>query len=80
MYVNIKINAFNAFNFFFKIVSLKDEIAMLKKLRCVWFAAHDTEGQPFSGNELGGGGGWSTKLNYKNGWNLGKKVCKNVDY
>lgn len=73
MYVYIKINAFNAFNFF-KIVSLKDEIAMLKKLRCVWFAAHDTEGQPFSGNELGGGGGVVYKAeNYKNGWNLGKK-------
>lgn len=80
MYVYIKINAFNAFNFF-KIVSLKDEIAMLKKLRCVWFAAHDTEGQPFSGNELGGGGGWSTKLKIiKMVEILGKKVCKNVDY
>lgn len=79
MYVYIKINAFNAFNFF-KIVSLKDEIAMLKKLRCVWFAAHDTEGQPFSGNELGGGG-WSTKLKIiKMVEILGKKVCKNVDY
>lgn len=58
---------------FFKIVSLKDEIAMLKKLRCVWFAAHDTEGQPFSGNELGGGGVVYKAENYKNGWNLGKK-------
>lgn len=43
-------------------------------------AAHDTEGQPFSGNELGGGG-WSTKLKIiKMVEILGKKVCKNVDY
>lgn len=36
-------------------------------------AAHDTEGQPFSGNELSGGGVVYKAENYKNGWNLGEK-------
>lgn len=43
MYVYIKINVFNVFNFF-KIVLLKDEIVMLKKLWCVWFVVYDIEG------------------------------------
>lgn len=72
MYLYIKINAFNAFNFFQNCI-IKGWDSNAKEITVCMIAAHDTEGQPFSGNELGGGGGVYKAENYKNGWNLGEK-------